>query len=381
MSVEETREDLKRRFNLNDQQLDEILKTGVEAELVQVAPTQKADLPPLEGLPEGITAEGVDILKALKGEADLDQIMRFMIIDNWVKERFGKKLDDATMQRMLEAIKGTDTDKMMDRMMKYSILESFMEGRKTRGQPPQPTVDVEKAIRDIGDKMAEALKLHKLEEEKTKAEEHAELYRKEAKEAEAKLAEHIKTEEEEKKLEAKVKAEITPIQEQIDKRISDITKVLKEVPPEERNKHILDLSEAISEAVTEEVKDRIVSSIRETFAEKEPPPISTTPEGKIQVDWYKLGERALKTLDKFIEKLPTQAPPKMPVKEMPPPPPTETPPTTETPPPPPTLPQPETIIPETTKEQTEEAEKTENEQTNATQSSEKPRKTHKSKKT
>ena len=312
-------EELKKKYpNMTDEQLLDIVQTGAEKGLVTL-PQPIEEKPP--------TAEpGLDIVKALKSGADLDEIMRFMVIDNWVRERFGKGKDvPPELKEMLENVKAgkkeaaSDLDAFIDRMMKYELIESFMEGRKARSQPPQPqpTVDVEKAIREIGDKMAEALRTHKLEDEKARAEERAELHKKRAEEAEAKLIEHIKTEEEEKKLEAKLKEKITPIQEQFDKKVSTIAEILKGVEPEKRKGLILDLGEMISEEVGDEIKARVVDGLKSAFSEKEGVPVTTTPEGKLQVDWYKLGERGLKTLEKFIEKLPTQAPPRGTVKEMP----------------------------------------------------------------
>jgi len=399
MSEDETAlilEDLKKKYpNLTDEQLLDIMETGAQKGLVTLPQ-------PTEEKPSTELAPGLDIVKALKGgEISIGEAI---VLDGYLERKTGKSVRDEiiALQRETKGGKeaGTDLDKILSDQMKYDLLESFIEARRERVRAktqPQTTkeVDIEKAIREIGDKMAEALKTHKLEDEKTRAEERAELHKKRAEEAEAKLTEHIKTEEEEKKLEAKVKEKISPIQEEVDKRISTIAKVLKDVEPDKRKGMILDLGEMINEEVGDEIKNRVVEGLKNAFGEKESLPVTTTPEGKLQVDWYKLGERALKTLDKFIEKLPVQAPPKVPVKEMPPPklpPPQPTPPTPTTPaPPPPSAPPPTPETPppaeakpepkpepekplktERPKEEPKEAEKAESEPAQSKESGEKP---------
>jgi len=103
--------------------------------------------------------------------------------------------------------------------------------------------------------------------------------------------------------------------------------------PEKSKEVMIDLNEEIATALGDELKKAVVDAVHEKISgEKEEgaPPVTTTAEGKVQIDWYNLGQRILKTVDKFIEKLPVAAPPKMPVKEMPPP---SKPPQLPTPPP------------------------------------------------
>lgn len=400
MSEDETAlilEDLKKKYpTLTDEQLLDIMETGAEKGLVTL-PQPAEEKPPTELAPPGF-----DIVKALKGgEMSIGEAI---VLDGYLERKTGKSVRDEIIPLLKETKggkdAGSDLDKILSDQMKYDLLESFIEARRDRAHAktqPQTTkeVDIEKAIREIGDKMAEALKTHKLEDEKTRAEERAKLHERRAEEAEAKLTERIKAEEEEKKLEAKLREKISPIQQEVDKRISIIAASLKDVEPDRRKGLILDLGEIINTEVGDEIKSRVVDGLKNAFGEKESLPVMTTPEGKLQVDWYKLGEKGLKILDKFIEKLPVQAPQKVPVKEMPPPkqlptrpaPPTPTPPQPETKPEPvqpqkapeqpkqpeipappsqpaETKPKPEPEKPirtETTKEETKEAEKTQSE--------------------
>jgi len=134
---------------------------------------------------------------------------------------------------------------------------------------------------------------------------------------------------------AKTKEEIGRIQEQQGKppkgeleTTKDTLRTLQEIDdlrgkpkmPEKAKEVMIDLNEEVANALGEELKKAIVESVRERLSGAEgEAPLSATPEGKIQVNWYNLGTRALKTIEKFIEKLPVTAPPKKPVTEMPPP--------------------------------------------------------------
>jgi len=314
MSDEETAtvyEELKKKYpGMTTEALADIMRTGAEKGLIQVGQEQAEKT----GEPQ------FDIIKALKDkDMDLDSIMRFMIVDQWMRERFKGKEIPKELQDIIEKAKQGDKgavgdlDALMDRMMKYEMIESFMDGRRGRKQQPTNGVDVEKVIREVGDKMAEALKTHKLEDEKTRAEERAKLLETQKNEAEKKLAEHVKTEQEEQKFQERLQASVDPLKKEYDRRIAEITSRLQNVPAEERKGLVFDLGEMISEELGKDIKERIVEGLKDAFGGGGSPPVDS----KGNVDWYKLGERGLKTLEKFIEKLPTQAPAKREVKELP----------------------------------------------------------------
>lgn len=133
----------------------------------------------------------------------------------------------------------------------------------------------------------------------------------------------------------------------------DTLKTLKELDelrgkpmmPEKAKEVMIDLNEEVAVALGDEIKKAVVDAVHEKLSGEKgegAPPVTTTAEGKVQIDWYNLGNRVLKTIDKFIEKLPVTAPPKKEVKEMPPAKPPQLPPiTTPAPPlvPPPPPPQ------------------------------------------
>lgn len=110
--------------------------------------------------------------------------------------------------------------------------------------------------------------------------------------------------------------------------------------PEKAKEVMIDLNEEVATALGDEIKKAIVESVHERLSggkEEGTPPVTITSDGKVQMDWYNLGQRILKTVDKFIEKLPVAAPGKVAVKEMPPPskpPQLPTPPSATTPTPP-----------------------------------------------
>ncbi len=331
---------LKTKYNLDDAAIAEIATAGLEAGVTATSPPGKARGVPLEE-PEAESEEdvfqldldgsGFDLKKALRSGTDLDEIMRFMVIDNYIKERFGKdkpippEIKALLRQARTGKKEAGDLDALMDKMMKYEMIQSFIESRKARNQPQQqpqqPVVDIEKsvtnAIKEVGDKMAEALRTHKLEDERDRAEERARQAQQKAAEAEQKLKDKEQQEAEEKKLAARVQASVEPLEKELRERIQVIQARLQNVTPEERKKYMLDLNELVTETVGEELKDRIVTSIQSAFSKEESPPITTTVDGKPQIDWFKLGERALRTLDNFINKLPTQPPPKKEVKKLP----------------------------------------------------------------
>jgi hypothetical protein len=320
MSEQETvkvYEELRKKYpGLSDEAIADIMQTGAEHGLITKVETEVAG-------EKSESDESFDFLKTLaKGDADLDQIMRFMMIDSWIKERFGSnKALPKEVQDLIEKAKQgkaapSDLDSLIDRMMKYEMIESFMEGRRARKQPSNGA-DVEKAIREMGEKMTEALRTHKLEDEKARAEERVQTLQTEKEEAEKKLTQRIKDEEEEKRLQARVPLLMGQLVRAYDERLKEIQKRLQNVTPDERKGLVFDLGEMISNELGNEFKERIVEGIKDAFGGGATPPITVDSTGKAQVDWYKLGERGLKTLEKFIERLPMQAPGRREVKELP----------------------------------------------------------------
>jgi len=179
--------------------------------------------------------------------------------------------------------------------------------------------------------------------------------------------------EEEARLQATVQTAIKPIQEELGRTKDELTKTKETLEPKKPEKGelettretlknlkeidelrgkgestqgkpkelIIDLNEEVANALGDEIKNTIVSAVKEKLSGEGTPAVTTTPDGKVQVEWYKLGKDILNTVNRFIEKLPTTAPPKKPVTEMPPPGkplqlPTPPPTTTPRPPPPPT---------------------------------------------
>jgi hypothetical protein len=324
MSEEETKrvyEGLRKKYpGMSDEQLADIMRTGAEHGLIEVtsAPASSKSAEEEEGGPE------FDVLKALKGGgADLDEIIRFMIIDNWLKERFGKGKVPPEIQELIDKAKsakkdGGDLDGIMDKTMKYEMIQSFIDSRKAKNQPPpQPTVDVEKAIRDVGAQMAEALKTHKLEDEKEKANERADQERKRADDAEKRLHDHERTQEEDRRLETRVRERTAPIEAKYDALIKEIGNRLKNVPADERSGLMLDLGQVITEEVGETIKKRVIDGVQKAFTGEEPSAVTAGADGSPQINWYKLGERGLRTLEKFIEKMPTHPPERREVKTIP----------------------------------------------------------------
>ncbi len=332
---EETRAMLKEKYNLSDEALDDILVSGAEGGPAEPAPARQEPMPVVQSpsmpsmMPGAESESGVDLMQALKG-GDLDDLMKFMVIDNWVKERFGKGKVPPEVQAILDDMKsgkkkeGSSLDSLIETMMKYEVIQSFMDSRKARGQPQQqpqqqqPTVDVERAIREIGDKMTEALRTHKLEDEKERAEERAKQKEAETAAIKQELIDRDKAEADEKRLKARVEETVEPLQRELNDRMKIINERLQNVPKEERKQYMLDLNEVITETVGDELKGRIVTSIQDAFTKEEAPPVTQNADGKLQVDFYRLGERALKTIDNFINKLPQQAPPRREVQKLPP---------------------------------------------------------------
>lgn len=333
---------LKKKYpGLSDEDITDIMQTGAESGMIQPA-ARAAAVTTEPSEPE------FEITKALKDGADLGEIMRFMIVDNWVKERFGKgKEIPPELRELLEKAKsgkggGSDLDALLDRMMKYEMMESFMEGRKGRKQPQtDANVDVVKAIQDMGEKMTHALELHKAEDETKRAEERLNQAEKKAADAERKLRERDEAEAEEQWFQKRVKDKVDPLETKFNELLKIVQDRLKNVEPEKRKDLVLDLGQMITEELGDDIKNRVLEGVKAAFGEKEPPVITTDAAGKPTIDWYKLGERGLKTIEKFIERLPTQPPPRSQIKEMakplpklPPSPekPTELPPTPSTPP-------------------------------------------------
>jgi hypothetical protein len=341
MSDEQTArvfEELRKKYpGLTNEQLADIMKTGADNGLIEVASPEatspSAISEPGEGTPE------FEFLKYLKGgDADLDQVMRFMVIDNWIKERFGKGKElPPEVKEMLEKArsgKGTsDLDAFMERMMKWQMYQTFAESFGKPKAQQQP-VDFEKLIREQGEQMRNALHEHKLEDEKARAEQSATAEKKRADDLAAKIEEHERTEEDNRRLEEEVRVRTKPFEEKYNALLKDIGDKLKGKSPEEQKGMLLDLGQMISEELGDEIKERITDSIKSAFSgDKETSAVQVTPDGKPAYDLYKLGERGLKTLEKFIEKIPTQPPPKKEVKEMPKLPPREQPKSTPSPPP------------------------------------------------
>jgi hypothetical protein len=310
-------DELKKKYpGLSDEAIQDIMQTGANKGLITVTPESgsEAATPPEEDSPE------FAILKILKGgDADLDQVMRFMLVDQWARERFGKgKEIPADLKELLEKLKtgkagANDLDATMAFIMKWRMYESMIEPKKHNGE------DLTKEIRDMSEKMTNALREHKLEDERARAEERATAEKKRADELEEKIASRQRTEEDERRLEEKVRERTAPLEDKYNTLIKEIGDKLKNMNPDERKGAMLDLGQMITEEIGEEIKDRIVESVKNSFGggEKETSAVTVDEQGKARYDLYKLGERGLKTLEKFIDKLPTVAPARREVKEMP----------------------------------------------------------------
>jgi len=311
-------EELKAKYpNIPEAQLLDIIQEGVEKGVVSVEPAASPETHAKEEEPE------FDILKLLsKGETDLNQILTAMYIENLMKERFGKgKEMPAEIKELLEKAKtkeGSSMDKLLETIMKYDFMESIMDSRRAKKQPQQPqsAVDVEKTIREIGDKMTEALRTHKLEDEKARAQEISDLHKQRADAAEKKLADRAQLEEDEQRLSQRVRDQVSPLRAEVDRLMKIIGERLQNVEPEKRKDLVLDLGQMISEELGEEIRDRVIGSVKSAFGDKEDLSATISPDGKVAVDWFKLGERGLKTLERFIDKLPLSAPAKRDVKPM-----------------------------------------------------------------
>jgi len=192
------------------------------------------------------------------------------------------------------------------------------------------------------------------------------------------IASRLVKEEEDKRLKDAVEAAVKPVAGELEKAKEEIAtlreqqgakpekgelettketlKTLKEIddlrgkptPPEKSKDVMIDLNEEIANALGEEIKNTIMNAVKEKLTGEGAPAVTTTPEGTVQVNWYNLGQRALKTIEKFIEKLPVAAPPKGAVKEMAPPQLPTAP--TVTPPSPPPAPPAQPTVKATTKE-------------------------------
>lgn len=334
--AEEVRERLKDQYNLSDEAIDDILKSGAEGGLINLAqpqgpPTAKTAAPhsveslesPLLASPKGGAGDpGAELLRALKEGGDLDEVMRFMIIDNWVQERFGKGKIPADVQAALDELKSAkkptedSIDKLISQILKYDLLFSIMDRRNARNQPPQQqtqAIDIQKAINDLGEKMTNALKEHKAEDERRRLEERAKKAEEETAAMKKQIDDKKKQEEEDQRVKDRVQAAVEPLEKEFQERVKIINERLQNVPKEERSKYLLDLNDILTSTVGEEIKGRIITSIQGAFAPPEEPTV--TPSG--QVNWFKLGEKGLKVLDNFIQKIPTRPPEKKAVKQMP----------------------------------------------------------------
>jgi hypothetical protein len=312
-------DELKKKYpTLSDEAIQDIMQTGANRGLITVTPEPAAET----ATPEEESGD-FEILKILKsGDADLDQVMRFMVIDNYIKERFGKGKElPPEVKEALEKLKSSkspesDFDRFMDKMLKWEATMSFMDrlgGKKRNGEE-----DLGKEIRDMGEKMANALREHKLEDEKARAEEREAAAKKKIDELENQIETRRRTEEDEKRLEAKVKERTAPLEEKYKELMAEIGDKLRNVNPEERKGMLLDLGEMISDELGDEIKDRIIDGIKSSFGggEKDSSSVVLDDQGKARYDLFKLGERGLKTLEKLIERMPTGAPPRREVKEM-----------------------------------------------------------------
>jgi len=318
-------EALKKKYpNLTDEAIKDIMETGANEGIITVEPA-----PGTQETKSGEEAPEFDVIKLLReGKGgDLSDVMQLMIVDEWMRQRFGKGKEREIPPEIKELLekyrsgqKESDLDKLMDRMMKYEMMMSFMEGRKGRAQPQQAAEDTLKGLRaDInamGDKMLDALRTHKLEDEKQKETERAEAERKRADELEKRIRERERTEEDDRRLDERVREKTAPLEEKYNSLIKEIGKRIKEVPEEERDRLKLDLGSMITEELGETIKDRVSESIKQIFTPREESAVTVAPDGKPQMDLYKLGERGLKLLERFIDRIPTQAPGRKEVREI-----------------------------------------------------------------
>ena len=313
MSEDETRkvfEELKKKYpSLSDEAIADIMKTGADRGIIQVAEPESG--------PHSETDEPVfNVLEALK-KGDLS-IGEAILFDSYLERKTGKSSKDEIMALLKEGKAGkdggTDLRAIMSEQMQYDLLEEMIEARRERARAKtQPLlqgtgpVDMAKLIQEMGDKMTDALRTHKLEDEKERAEERARAAQKRADEAEAKLELQRKSQEDDQKLEKRVKETVSPLEAKYEKLLKEIGDRLKNVNPEERRGLMLNLEDMINEELGEEIKGRIVEGIKGAFGEKDSSPVTTDASGKAQLDWYKFGERILKTVEKFADKLPTRA--------------------------------------------------------------------------
>jgi len=324
MSEDETAvilEELKKKYpNLTEEQLLDIYETGMRKAMESQGETTE-ERPPAPEL-----APGFDLVKALKGgEISIGEAI---VLDGYLERKTGKSVRDEiiALQRETKGGKesGTDLDRILSEQMKYDLLESFMEARRERARAktqPQTTkeVDIEKVIREIGDKMAEALKTHKLEDEKARMEEKANFYEAKATETEKKLTEHLKDEEEERKIQKKV---FEPISKQVEEKIREVKKELFErLPEKDRKDFISSVIDEVEADLKTEIKTTITNRLLGKEEDEEAGKVATTSTGT--VDWgqeaVKFGNRVIRILDNMAKRFPPPGykPEKKEMKEMP----------------------------------------------------------------